>query len=509
MRIRNRVLGLVFAGVFLGLKVSAFAQPEEETVRFEVMLNNEVTKSDPIMVGEEDSLEVRCLLSDKPKEDKGVVVEEKMGDIQAETNGDLPEDPEREAEEEAGNAGVVRVIGSKEEIIWETEISPGEFKKIPVSEIEDGRYELEVVSEEEIVLTRKLILDRLSPGAGLICEVPFGSYVDSPFLIRGEVSDLMSGIREVKLHVNGEPVSFDPESGFWLDPDNYPEGELKICLIAEDECGNQAREEEFFIVDLFAPVITVSEPESASYGEEREFEFSVTDRYLSSYTANVCYTDSQGNRENLSGEWSFLLNREGEYSYEVSATDKAGHSSFVRGSIRVDLTAPVISELTQFSGKYLSEFELSIPESEFIRDFSEFETEYRLDGMNYEPGLKVRSEGLHVLMIIARDVWNHESIGYVRFVIRNEENEEQRSKEELKEETEKQGTLLNNDILENAPMARSHSETERAKARERSETVDDENRNCSALIVIVTLLVMSVCTALFTIIIRHQKISRG
>ena len=98
MRIRNRVLGLVFAGVFLGLKVSAFAQPEEETVRFEVMLNNEVTKSDPIMVGEEDSLEVRCLLSDKPKEDKGVVVEEKMGDIQAETNGDLPEDPERETE---------------------------------------------------------------------------------------------------------------------------------------------------------------------------------------------------------------------------------------------------------------------------------------------------------------------------------------------------------------------------------------------------------------------------
>ena len=68
---------------------------------------------------------------------------------------------------------------------------------------------------------------------------------------------------------------------------------------------------------------------------------------------------------------------------------------------------------------------------------------------------------------------------------------------------------MNNDILENAPMARSHSETERAKARERSETVDDENRNCSALIVIVTLLVMSVCTALFTIIIRHQKISRG
>lgn len=163
-------------------------------------------------------------------------------------------------------------------------------------------------------------------------------------------------------------------------------------------------------------------------GECVEIACFAEDNYeLDVLEASIVWKDVKGKESKISGgEWTQsegkqifkqTLKQEGMYCVEVRAVDKAGQVSQTKVQIIIDRSGPVITQIDDIHKKYIKEFVLEYPVSQFIKDATSYTYEILVDGQLYVCGNKITEEGPHKLTIRAEDSAGNQAEAEAEFVI--------------------------------------------------------------------------------------------
>lgn len=109
------------------------------------------------------------------------------------------------------------------------------------------------------------------------------------------------------------------------------------------------------------------------------------------------------------GQWTVLLEEDGEYEVSVEAKDLAGHAQGKTQTITIDQTNPVIRYVEQTNGQHIPFFMWNYNVSDMIQDFTSYTYQMTLNGNVYSPGTYVEEEGIHILQVIATDAAGNRS----------------------------------------------------------------------------------------------------
>lgn len=208
------------------------------------------------------------------------------------------------------------------------------------------------------------------------------------------------------------------------------DGDYTITMTAIDRAGNEATPQTLsFTVDCTAPSVTLTGTKDyfvtnqpvtldflvkEAYFETNQVQIRGSRRLTNGKTEaiNISGWSNTGISSSLSNEFT----EDGYYTITISATDKAGNNKQQTIHFTIDTEAPVIGDLSQYDGKYLSSFELKESLEDLISELSVPTVKMTLNGEAYD-GHEITEDGKYTLVIEVVDEVGLSSTKSVEFVI--------------------------------------------------------------------------------------------
>lgn len=208
------------------------------------------------------------------------------------------------------------------------------------------------------------------------------------------------------------------------------DGDYTITMTAVDRAGNEATPQTLsFTVDCTAPSVTLTGTKDyfvtnqpvtldflvkEAYFETNQVQIRGSRRLANGKTEaiNISGWSNTGISSSLSNEFT----EDGYYTITISATDKAGNNKQQTIHFTIDTEAPVIGDLSQYDGKYLSSFELKESLEDLISELSVPTVKMTLNGEAYD-GHEITEDGKYTLVIEVVDEVGLSSTKSVEFVI--------------------------------------------------------------------------------------------
>lgn len=186
------------------------------------------------------------------------------------------------------------------------------------------------------------------------------------------------------------------------------EGVYELTVTAQDKAGNSSSASVNFTIDLTAPIVTINNPADSSFANADVLpDYTVADTYLDE-TLTVATINNEPYSVNTQ------VSVEGDYSFSVSAEDKAGNKASSTVSFSIDLTAPEISLSDVADGGFYNGDVVPLIVS---TDAHLAEQVVTLNNESYEPGTPVTEEGAYTLVVTATDEAGNEITQTVTFTI--------------------------------------------------------------------------------------------
>lgn len=307
---------------------------------------------------------------------------------------------------------------------------------------EDGIYQVTVTAVDAAgnsdTKSISFTIDKTAPvlsmtGAGE------GIYSSQPVTIRFQAIESFYETNNVRINVErklggatyGRTIGF-ANTGRISELSNtfLEDGDYTITMTATDGAGNVAAMQTLtFTVDCTAPVVNLSGTRDYFVTNRSvSINFSVVESYYATNEVRI-----QGTRRLASGktepirisEWSnsgitSTLNQEftedGYYTITITATDKAGNNKQQTIHFTIDTEPPLIGDLSQYDGKYLSEFQLREKLEDLISELTVPTVRMTLNGEAYD-GSEITQDGKYTLVIEVADEVGLSSTKSIEFVI--------------------------------------------------------------------------------------------
>lgn len=307
---------------------------------------------------------------------------------------------------------------------------------------EDGIYQVTVTAVDAAgnsdTKSISFTIDKTAPvlsmtGAGE------GTYSSRPVTIRFQAIESFYETNNVRINVErklggttyGRTIGF-ANTGRISELSNtfLEDGDYTITMTATDGAGNMAAMQTLtFTVDCTAPVVNLSGTRDYFVTNRSvSINFSVVESYYATNEVRI-----QGTRRLASGrtepirisEWSnsgitSTLNQEftedGYYTITITATDKAGNNKQQTIHFTIDTEPPLIGDLSQYDGKYLSEFQLREKLEDLISELTVPTVRMTLNGEAYD-GSEITQDGKYTLVIEVADEVGLSSTKSIEFVI--------------------------------------------------------------------------------------------
>ncbi|MDD3413576.1 MAG: Ig-like domain-containing protein [Lachnospiraceae bacterium] len=200
------------------------------------------------------------------------------------------------------------------------------------------------------------------------------------------------------------------------------EGNL-LKVVVSDLAGNQLiSETNFYLIDERAPMIQFTGCTNYEVKQEPvSLQILISDKHLdnSSIQKQVIRMDEYGNIKSIVPFQNNLitLKEEGNYSVLVKAKDTYQNQSNACINFTIDLSAPTISGLSQYQGKYLKEFSLANSLQSMLADYSMIRYRAYLNGKDFDEKFIVTEQGKYLLKIEAVDQMGNEKVEKAEFII--------------------------------------------------------------------------------------------
>lgn len=307
---------------------------------------------------------------------------------------------------------------------------------------EDGFYEVTVTTADaagnRAIQKISFTIDKTAPVISML-GVNEGTYSNQPVTLQFQSVESFYETNTVKITVarvlDGtsytQTLNFRSTDKTSVLSNLFSEdGDYTITMTAVDRAGNAAAVQTLtFTVDCTAPTVTLNGTKDYLVTQEVvTLNFVVTEAYYQTNQVTI-----QGSCRGIDGkteafaikDWNNIgrtssMSREfqedGYYTVTISATDKAGNSSQQTIHFTIDTKPPVIGDLSQYDGKYLSEFELGNRLESLITELTVPTVKMTINGEAYDGG-KITADGKYTFMIEVTDEVGLQASKTIEFVI--------------------------------------------------------------------------------------------
>ena len=141
-----------------------------------------------------------------------------------------------------------------------------------------------------------------------------------------------------------------------------------------------------------------------------------------SYNLILSHVDDNGEKDikELGQITDLNLTKDGEYEIVVKAKDMYGNENIAEKRLIIDKSAPMITGLEEYDGRYLKELSLKEKIGEMIYDKHLFKLRTYLNGQEYDFNNAIKSSGHYVLSVMAMDEAGNRAYKQAEFVIKDE-----------------------------------------------------------------------------------------
>lgn len=307
---------------------------------------------------------------------------------------------------------------------------------------EDGIYQITVTAVDAAgnsdTKSISFTIDKTAPILSMT-GVGEGTYSSRPVTIQFRAAESFYETNNVRINVErklggstyGRTVNFTNTGRISELSSTFSEdGDYTVTMTATDGAGNTAVMQTLsFTVDCTAPVVSLSGTRDYFVTSRSvAIDFSVVESYYETNEVRI-----QGTRRLANGrtepiqisEWSnrgitSTLNQEftedGYYTITVSATDKAGNNKQQTIHFTIDTEPPVIGDLSQYDGKYLSDFQLKERLEDLISELTVPSVRMTLNGEAYD-GSEITQDGKYTLVLEVTDEVGLSATKSIEFVI--------------------------------------------------------------------------------------------
>jgi hypothetical protein len=263
----------------------------------------------------------------------------------------------------------------------------------------EGPHSLKISARDkagnEATQTLHFAIDKTAP-AIVVTGVADGAHYNVDVTPTTGVSDI--NLKSSSVTLNGQPfVSGTAVSA---------EGAYVLIVSGEDEAGNSSSQTVHFVIDKFAPVITIAGiVDGNHFNMDVAPTISITDTYLKSSSVSL------NGQPFVSGT---AVSAEGEYVLIVSGEDKAGNSSSQTVHFVIDKFAPVITIAGIVDGNH---FNMDVAPTISITDTYLKSSIVSLNGQPFASGTPVSADGEYVLTVSGEDEAGNSATQTIRFVV--------------------------------------------------------------------------------------------
>lgn len=307
---------------------------------------------------------------------------------------------------------------------------------------EDGVYRVTVSAVDAAgnrdTKTITFTIDKTAPVLSM-AGTREGAYSNQPVTVNFQAVESFFETNNVRINVErrlngstyGRTIGFANTGRITNLSNTFSEdGDYTITMTATDGAGNVAATQTLtFTVDCTAPVVTLSGTRDYFVTNKGvTIVFSVFESYFETNEVQI-----QGNRRLANGRteairisgWnnsgvSSALNQEfredGYYTITMTATDRAGNNKQQVIHFTIDTEPPVIGDLSQYDGKYLSEFQLKESLEDLISELTVPTVRMTLNGEAYD-GSAITTDGKYSLVIVVEDEVGLSTTKSIEFVI--------------------------------------------------------------------------------------------
>lgn len=307
---------------------------------------------------------------------------------------------------------------------------------------EDGVYEVTVTAVDaagnRAVQTISFTIDKTAPVISMR-GASDGAYSSQPVTIQFQAIESFYETNSVKITIERviDGATYNQTLNFTntgktstLNNQFSEDGDYTITMTAVDRAGNAATVQKLsFTVDCTAPTVTLTGTKDYVVTQKAVMlSFVVTESYYKTNQVEI-----QGSRRGVDGKietftvkgWnnagrtsslSQEFKEDGYYTITITARDKAGNSKQQTIHFTIDTQPPVIGDLSQYDGKYLSEFELGKRLENLITELTVPTVKMTLNGEAYDGG-KITADGKYTLVIEVTDEVGLTASKTIEFVI--------------------------------------------------------------------------------------------
>lgn len=209
------------------------------------------------------------------------------------------------------------------------------------------------------------------------------------------------------------------------------DGNYTIKVSSTDKAGNRAEEKTVkFIIDQTAPDIVVEGITPYEITKEAvNLKGLITENNImpKGTKLEISREDLNGKTEIITSEYldtpekestyAASITEEGKYHAVILSTDKAKNTTKKELYFIIDKTAPDISDLENFNGKYLQSFTWDKDKNDVIKDLTAVESHIFLNGIEYDGSFSAEEDGKYVLEISAEDELHQKSKKSAEFIV--------------------------------------------------------------------------------------------
>lgn len=259
--------------------------------------------------------------------------------------------------DEKENNGVIRfTTEGKHSITYSVEDKAGNKSKATPIEF--------VIDKTKPVITARLNGNEYTEDMGAIDLTTKANISISVSDVNNDVNDINYKVTTLRPDMNAESTDFKKSSETSFSFEDQADYSVEIYAI--DKANNKSVVRNIsFRVDSAAPEITISVPDGNAFNEEQTISINVEEAFWKDGEATLKVYRSSGDgvaralldteEIKLSGRNTTITktyNESGEYSFEVTAKDRALHESNKKGQITLDMSKPDINILADDSSLF-------------------------------------------------------------------------------------------------------------------------------------------------------------
>lgn len=307
---------------------------------------------------------------------------------------------------------------------------------------EDGVYQVTIHARDAAgnsdTRTISFTIDRTAPVLTMT-GVSAGTYSNRPVQIHFQSVESFFQTNNVRISVErklggstyGRTISFANTGRISNVSNTFSEdGDYTVTFSATDGAGNVAVTQTIsFTVDCTAPSISLKG--ATDYFVTKQsvvLDFSVIEAYFETNNVQIQGTrrTPEGKTQrvvvtgwNNTGRSSSLqqeFTEDGYYTITITAKDKAGNSKSQTIHFTIDTTPPIIGDLSDYDGKYLTTFQLKDRLEDLIIEMSVPTLRMTLNGEPYDGG-EITEDGKYTLVIQVEDEVGLTASKTIEFVI--------------------------------------------------------------------------------------------